>query len=213
MSAVLDRPAVRWDGIQWPGASVVILASGQSLTVDQCEAVRAWRETGDQRRVIVINTTFRRAPWADVLYACDAPWWMVHRNELDGFFKGERWSLDEKAAVYGARLVRSERRPGLGRTPGVIHQGGNSGYQAVNLAYQAGATRILLLGFDMHGTHWHGRYQTGLPNTSPHLFDIWLAAFKVLAKDLAKEDVVVRNCTVGGRLDCFERSTLEKELA
>ena len=53
------------------------------------------------------------------------------------------------AAAWGINQLKSVAQPGLSRTQGVIHQGKNSGYQALNLAYLLGAKRILLLGYDM----------------------------------------------------------------
>src|SRR5690348_256930 len=56
---------------RWTGSHVVCIASGPSLTADQCEQVRKWRqeETQEQekRRVIVVNTTYQIALWADAL--------------------------------------------------------------------------------------------------------------------------------------------------
>lgn len=206
-----------WSGIRWPGATVVILASGPSLTVEQCEAVQVWRKSAggagaaESRRCIAINTTFRRAPWADVLYACDASWWRLYHGEVEAGFIGEKWTQDFEARRF-ARHIESRRAPGLGKRPGVIHQGGNSGYQAINLAYQAGARKIILVGFDMHGTHWHGKYENGLPNTQEWLFRQWLANFEQLAADLKAEGVEVVNCTPGSALTCFRAASLGKEM-
>ncbi|HCZ48509.1 MAG TPA: hypothetical protein DCZ11_05850, partial [Gammaproteobacteria bacterium] len=57
--------------------------------------------------------------------------------------------------------------PGLSASPLRIHQGGNSGYQALNLAVLLGAERVILLGYDMHGGHWHGRHGGRLNNPEP----------------------------------------------
>ena len=204
-------------GFEW--ATVVILASGPSLTVEQCEVVRDWREGSDmawrlnepRRRVIAINNTFRRAPWADVLYGCDAPWWRVHHAEAAQVFAGQLWTQDRAAMeLTRMHLVESVRNPGLGRMPGVIHQGGNGGYQAINLAWQAGAARIVLLGYDMHGTHWHGKHEHGLTNTPPWLFPQWIKNFDRLAADLEDFDIV--NCTPGSALRAFRTSALEDAL-
>jgi len=54
----------------WPGATVACLASGPSLTRADVALVRA-----QGLPTIVVNTTYQMAPWADVLYACDAKWW------------------------------------------------------------------------------------------------------------------------------------------
>lgn len=206
-----------WEGLRWPGATVVILASGQSLTAGDADAVRAWHacepEQCATRRVIVINTTFRLAPWADVLYACDATWWNLYIGEVRSVFGGQLWTQDARAhRDHGVRLIASQDLPGLGKRPGVLHQGGNGGYQSINLAYQAGAAKIILLGMDMHGTHWHGKYDNGLPNASRNLFLTWIANFDRLALDLAKEGVLVFNCTRDTRLTCFEKADLSAQL-
>ena len=202
-----------WPGLRWPGATVVILASGQSLTTQDCGQVHAWRLDGENKRVIAINTTFRMAPWADVLYACDATWWNLYIDEVRSTFHGQFWTQDARAhRDLGVRMIASQMLPGLGKRPGVIHQGGNGGYQAINLAYHSGAAKIILLGFDMHGTHWHGKYDNGLPNASRQLFGTWIANFDQLAVDLAKEGVLVKNCTRDTRLTCFEKADLSAQL-
>lgn len=198
---------------RWPGCHVAILASGPSLTVEQCESVRAWRDAKpEQRKAVAINNTFQRAPWADLLYACDATWWRVHIAGVRESFHGELWTQDEAAhREFGIRRVESQRLPGLGKRPGVIHQGGNSGYQAINLMWQAGASRCILLGFDMRGTHWHGRH-VGLPNTTEWLFKLWAKDFARLASDLEAEGFEVVNCNPGSALECFRKSDLGVEL-
>jgi hypothetical protein len=73
---------------------------------------------------------------------------------------------------WGINQLTSLDLPGLSRQPGVIHRGSNSGYQAVNLAYLLGATRIILLGFDMMMTgssrHWFGAHPPGMEVASDY---------------------------------------------
>lgn len=201
--------------VNWSGSTVVILASGPSLSEAQCAAVKEWRqaETERARRVIAINNTFRRALWADMLYACDVHWWAVYLEEARATFAGELWTQDVRAQrEHRIKYVESSRANGLGKRPGVIHQGGNSGYQAINLAYQAGAEKIVLAGFDMHGTHWHGKHGHGLPNTADWLFKLWVKNFDALAADLAAEGVDVVNCSPDSALRCFRAAKLDAEL-
>jgi hypothetical protein len=94
----------------------------------------------------------------------------------------------------------------------VIHQGGNSGYQAINLAYLWGAKAIVLLGFDCSPSkdgkaHWFGQHGPQLTQRQP--FDLWQAKFPQLAQDLVSEGVPVLNASRETVLRCFERVDLE----
>ena len=215
----LLRPATGWHGLQWQQSTVVVLASGQSFTADQAEMVRQWRVLSPEgrRRVIAINTSYQRAPWADVLYACDLEWWDLYAAKTAAGewkpFEQQQWTQDIRAAERrGCRYIESSPGKGLGRTPGLIHQGQNGAYQAVNLAYQAGARRIVLLGLDLHGTHWHGSHPTPLTNPQPYLFDAWKRNFEQLAVDLRDEGVHVINCSPGTALKAFPTGDLEETL-
>ena len=97
-----------------------------------------------------------------------------------------------------------------------IRTGGNSGYQAVHIAAQAGARRILLCGFDMsadRGAHWHGEHQHPLRETGPATFQRWIDYFPTLVNALAARGVKVLNCTPGSRLKCAPLVSLETALA
>lgn len=201
-----------WDGLTWPGETVVVIGGGESVRPEDFTAIGVWRARGGPRRVIAINNAYQQARYADVLYACDAPWWRLHYVDvIASGFEGELWTQDKKALELGAlKHVQSLPRPGLGRFPGVIHQGANGGYQGVNLAYQAGAKRILLVGFDMQGGHWHGDHPKPLTNPTPSLFNVWVHNFVRLAEDLCDEGIDVINCSRVSRLTCFPRRPLEE---
>lgn len=221
MEAVAERPAVRrWvAGPDWLGATVLVMASGPSMSEADAQRVRAWRTgvTPYLRRVIVINTTFRLAPWADVLYACDAKWWDYHAAEVSALgFCGGLWSIQTEArARHGVQIIESKRGAGLGREPGVINQGTNSGYQAINFAWQCGAARIVLLGFDMHEVggraHWHADHPGKIRRANPYAQ--WLLKFPQLASDLDEEGCEVVNCTPNSALRAFQQMPLDEALS
>lgn len=163
----------------------------------------------------MINTSFKLAPWADYLYACDEAWWTKYHGEALKEFSGEFWTQDERARrLERMHHVHGERRSGLCRQKGKIHFGGNSGYQAINLAYHFGATRMILLGYDMQRTggrsHWHGDHPSGLSRHSP--LEDWVVQFRSLAADLKHDGIGVVNASRETALTCFERKDLEAAL-
>lgn len=106
--------------------------------------------------------------------------------------------------------MRSLSHPGLSFDPAYIHEGGNSGYQAINLAVHFGAKRILLLGYDMGGKHWFGDHPKSLPVKSN--YQIFMDNFATLPNDLKAAGVEVINCSRKTALAVFPRSTIEREL-
>lgn len=193
----------------WSGKTCVILASGPSLRAHDCVTV-----LNSGAHVIAVNTTFRLAPQADVLYAGDFLWHKVNHSEYVKTFKGQVWTGDSTAAErYGINRIKCVNRPGLGLTN--LHANGNSGFQSLNLAFLFGCRRILLLGFDMKPgsrgeKHWHPDHPG--PLMQAQCFDEWVHKSALLAKDLEREGCEVVNCSRDTALTCFPRSTIEKEL-
>jgi hypothetical protein len=190
------------------------LASGPSLTEEDVALVKRWKEKQIDRTVCVVNTTFRAAPWADVLYACDRQWWDAYGSELSEF-KGKRYCYAQGGERWGATRIVGHQGGGLCNRPGEIRTGGNSGHQAIHLAYNLGATRIILLGFDMgHSagkSHWHGNHPRGLGNGGN--FRQWIDWMGLLAKDLKGKGVEVINCSRTTKLECFKKADPSSVLA
>lgn len=190
----------------WSGETVVCAASGPSLTAEDVDYVRG------KAKLVVVNTTFRLAPWADVMYAADLSFWNQYGAEIARVFHGERWTCAERAhRDFDCRLIRTTPGNGFSLVKDRITTGGNSGYQAVHLAALWGAKRIVLIGYDMQRTggqeHWHGPHEGGLRNGRN--YDFWVRRFEPLARDLKKRGVEVVNCTRKTALKCFQRDTLE----
>jgi hypothetical protein len=97
---------------------------------------------------------------------------------------------------------------------GVIGGGGNSGFQALNLAAQFGADRILLIGFDMtdrSGVHWYGRNKWPMANNPDQSnFTRWLGAMDRAAPELARRGVRVINANPASAITAFPRMSLRQ---
>lgn len=187
----------------WPGRTVAVLASGPSMSQRVADAVRGLP-------TIVINDTYRLAPWADLLYAADAAWWTLHPEALR--FAGLKVSVD---FVGGVKQLNYTGSSGYDPDPRAIRSGSNSGYQGVHLAAQAGAARILLCGFDMSaakGAHWFGPHRGGLVNTTADTYARFIHRFDSLKAALDERGVEVINCTPGSALKCFPSAHLDDVL-
>lgn len=200
----------------WETRAAVVIASGPSLTVEDCAAVRAARERDLVRVLAVSNAWKHTAGWADAHFAADRRYWRAYLGKMRaaGIPLERIWSSCNQTAREGTQFVRATNRPGLGEHE--LHSGGNSGYMAVNLAYLWGARRIMLLGFDMQAgpageKHFDGDHPAPLVQVMP--FASWVRAFDLMATDLAKRGAVVINCTRRTALACFRCAPLEDELA
>lgn len=187
------------------GGTVVCLGGGPSLTPADVALVRG------KGIVVAINDAVRLAPWAEVLYACDAKWWHWHSNDPSvRAFAGLKFALDPGARRYaGVQVLRKTGETGLETNPIGLRAGRNSGYQAINLAVHLGAARVLLLGYDMRGDHWFGHH----PDQSKPPFSICLKRFETLVKPLAVVGVEVINCTRRTALTVFRQLSLEEALS
>jgi hypothetical protein len=182
----------------WVGLPAVVIASGPSLLpedVDWCCG---------KAKVIVVSNNWRLAPWADVMYAADKKWWDYHADTVE--FSGEKWcGMDEAANAHGLKYLRVLNQKEAPKTnesfsfnPAGVHRGGgNSGFQAVNMALLRGASTVYLLGFDMQATggrrHWFGDHPGKLHQPSSD-YAAWRNAMDTAASSLPA-GVEIINCT------------------
>jgi len=156
---------------------------------------------------------------ADHLYAADAHWWHYHIKDINCGFTGKRWSCDhsknsnwnnQDPKEWNIEVLECDvRGRGLSNDPNVLIGGSNSGYQAIGLAYRLGATRIILIGFDMCNnngkSHFFGDHPRQFANGSgPERF---IPNFRTIKpKDYGIE---ILNCSRVTALDAFPRHNLE----
>lgn len=165
----------------------VCLASGPSLTAEDCELVKASGHVA-----IAVNLTFRRAPWAHYLYGMDHDFWRQYGKETASF-KGRK--------VAPHHIPDTEYRHIVA---------GNSGAGAILLAVEQGAKRVILLGYDCQMTegkaHWHEDYPKTMGNAGSS--KKWPAQFAAVAKAMP-DGVEVINATRDTALKLWPRVALE----
>lgn len=200
----------------WHGETVVIAASGPSQQREDIELARG------RAKVLAINNTWEIAQWADVLYACDNSWWQCQDpgygqhaiREFGGLLVAGNSHTTQVNRIVHSEVSEAVYGANLG-------DGGNSAYQAINIAALWGSKRILLTGVDCMkpGEHWHGPHsQNNAPGTNPianareETMKKWLKAFGKIAPMLAERGVEVVNCSRQTALTTFPAAGLENAL-
>lgn len=183
----------------WSGQTVACIASGPSLTAEDCERIRA-----AGLRAVVTNTTFRLCPWADILFGFDTRWWRVYGAEVAASFGGRKIAALPTALRYGAE------------SPTWFSVYRNSGASAVSIALAAGAARVVMLGYDASNDpdtgkrHHHEDHPAGLANADS--IPMWGYQFDRLAKHAQRLGASVLNASRRTSLQCFPRVDLETVL-
>lgn len=151
-----------------------VIATGQSLLSTDVKYLRG------KCRTVAVSDAYKLAPWADCLVSHDRAWWREHQDALE--FAGEKICRNEFPGVKTFKSIPSAC---------------NSGLMGMYYAQTQGATKILLLGFDMHGSHYFGAHPKPLQNTDSKGFARHIRQFDKWA------GCEVINCTVGSHLKRF----------
>lgn len=196
----------------WQNETVILVASGPSakdvpLSLAQGKA-----------RFITINDSYRLAPWADVLYACDSAWWQKEDGAMS--FKGLKLTIDRRSSVHpdwNVHKVWCDKNSDQLVTDAFnkVGWGGNSGFGAINLAVQFCVKKIILVGFDMtieHGTHWHGDHVGYLHNPTNRSAERWRRAIDRVAPRIAAVGIEVLNCSPVSRLANYVKTSFEEAI-
>lgn len=200
--------------LSWEGGSCALIASGPSAKKANIQALSG------KMPVIAIKENVELCPWADMVYGCDAAWWKNSQGLPK--YTGLKVAFEQtlKPLFPDIKFVDIDVHKKVDRIltdrPGLIGSGGNSGFQAVNLAVQFGAKRILLVGFDMHdrsGVHWYGRAGgMGRNNPDENNFRRWRAAFAASVPDFEALGIEVINTAPYSSLTCFKKQSIEATL-
>lgn len=190
----------------WIGQTAVILGGGPSLTPECFQSASRFQNR------IAVNQAYELDPGAQVLLWIDGSW-----------FDRNRKGILEHAAPYKITTRRAKRIEAGVKVMGVTQElpeirtepttlfGNNSGHCALNLAYHFGASRIILLGFDMHlknGANWHTKH---VAHASPTRFASgFLPAMIRAVEILQRVGIEVINCSPGSALKCCPIMSIEE---
>lgn len=186
-------------------AAAYVLGGGPSLCGFDVERLRG------RGHVIAVNSAYRLAPWADVLYFADCLW-LTGGTDKNGrktpshveavrAFRGLKVTREPTALqhVPQAFLVARDKSVRLGIRPAGGVAGLDSGTNAINLAWLLGARkRIVLLGFDMRPNgHWHNDHGHAKPETFSKYY---VPGLQRMADALREMNCLLLNASPGSAL-------------
>ena len=183
------------------------------------------------KHVIGINVAYLIGDWMDMVFFGDSGFFLSHLQGL-AKFPGLKVSCHPSVQKYDwiKYTPRSGSQPrGISENPKMVSWNGNSGAAAISIAANAGASRIILLGFDMkldetNKQHWHDLYgrvkrlntgnkrRGGRVKPFHYPFDRHLRGFPVIAQDAKKRGIEILNACPESAIKEFSKFTVKELL-
>lgn len=230
----------------WEGGDVWILGGGPSVPkqfdipdevvqdvmkgIQPPSAYSPYMEAIHNKHVIGINVAYLIGDWIDMVFFGDNKFFMVHQERL-AQWPGLKVSCHSAAENYTwvKFLPRdTSHSRGITDNPKMVAWNVNSGCAAISVAANAGAKRIILLGFDMKTSpagdqHWHTIYRNGMPTGArvagdkrdPKMnlpFHRHLICFPQLAKDAQRRGIEIINASPDSMIQEFPKLTVKQLL-
>lgn len=178
------------------------------------------------KHIIGVNAAYLIGNWIDMVFFGDKGWWLANREQL-AKFPGLKVSCHPKfdsneLATERIKYLSRDKQHGKGISlnPCTVSWNLNSGAAAISVAANAGAKRIILLGFDMklgkdNKQHWHALYgSAGRKEINPRKlpFHRHLRGFLEIAKDAKRRGIEILNASPESKIECFRKVTVKELL-
>jgi len=226
----------------WEGGDVWIMGGGPSVPVQfgvpesvitdvikgtsPASVYSQYMNQLHDKHVIGINVAYLLGNWIDIVFFGDVGFFLKHQNQL-AEFPGLKVSCHPRADRYDWIKYTPKDKShskGISDNPNMVSWNGNSGAAAISIAANAGAKRIILLGFDMkvngkQEQHWHDIYgkiankdkrDPRKPQRFP--FARHLIGFDQIAKDAKKRGIEILNCCPDSAIKEFPKFTIKELL-
>lgn len=148
----------------WVGAGCFVICGGTSVTDSDLAKIREAQAMG-RAKVLAVNSSYLRAPWADALVFADWKWWddfegngHARRPEFLAF-AGEKISAAVITEDRAVNLIRRVAHRGLQDNHRFLMAGVTTVSTALNVLTQKAAAWAGMLGLDgkpgPDDEHWH----------------------------------------------------------
>jgi hypothetical protein len=176
------------------------------------------------KHVIGINVAFMIGDWMDMIFFGDDGFFKRYESQLSEY-RGLKVTCTDLASTNEVPWVKylpkdKEHVKGITRNPSKVSWNHNSGAAAISLAVHTGASKIILLGFDMNvnedkNMHWHDIYKRGKIET-PKDWKHWqpilerqMLGFKHIAQDAKEIGVTIINASPTSSINSFPKTSIK----
>ncbi len=178
------------------GETLFLIGGGPSLKKVDLEPLQKIQD-----RVIVCNNAYKLFPYAFNSHHADYIWWDWHKDVYFDIYKGPNPTTHGIGAgsrnAYPEQMRRFRKPDGKGggqlsdNFP--IVYGFCAGMHIINIAYILGASRLILLGYDLKAgaegeTQWHNEHQR--ETTTVHWTKTMLPEFDYVARHFEETGAV-----------------------
>lgn len=182
----------------WNGATVYVLGGGSSLLDEDLELIH-------NERVIGVNNAFMLGDWVDIVWWGDPRWFEWNEEDLANFggLKACCCDIMLKVPNSGVKVLDRGCKQGLEERESYISWNWSSGGSAINLATLLGASKVVLLGFDMQpdkeGRYWwHDMHKVKSFSKEP--YDHYITSFEFIRRDADRLGIELVNSTMCSRI-------------
>lgn len=196
---------------EWAGETAFVVAGGPSVAALYLDVLKG-------RKVIAVNSSYERVPFADILFFGDARWWDDHRDrDALKAFSGRLVTCSQVAVDCPPytllRLRRDAPPPGFSADPCAVASQWTSSQGAMNLSAHLGVRRIVMLGLDLQrapdgSSHHHSPHKW--PNKEGNrTWDYQLRTLEMIVEPLRVRDIEVINASPVSRAPWWPKMSLE----
>ena len=190
---------------EWEGLTSYIVAGGPSVAAQDLTVLRG-------RKIIAINSSYEKVPFAEYLFFGDSRWWFNHHPSLQDF-KGKLVTVSSSAlhpTVLNMRKINPP--PGLTDIRTAVSMRRTSLQGAINLAVHLGSTRIVVIGADMQAAP-EGRTHHHRPHPWPQRAGCWdeqMADLRLVNKPAKRLGIEIVNASPSSLIDWWPHKPLKE---
>jgi hypothetical protein len=213
----------------WEGGDVYIIGGGPSvpsqfdipqsiinrvIAGESPSLYSPYMEPIHDKHVIGVNTAFLIGDWIDLCFFGDKGFFKKYKEQL-AKFSGLKVTCQGAYRSEGIRWVKvlqknPKKLEGISSHPTTVCWNSNSGAAAISVAANAGAARIILLGFDMKLSDdgcqwWHTIYTGGAKARKKQPFERHLRGFDAIARDAKRRKIEIINASPKSAIKQFRR--------